>query len=114
MRIQRPRMRRELTALKDWEPPETSATARVRPCVGRTEPTERGIQSIWFLKTAVWITVITVLVANIYISECKAGWKAHQSSMLLRRYPDLSITPSAQISEFLDFGMGMLDVVFDR
>ena len=26
---------------------------RVRPCVGRTEPELRGIQSIWFLKTAV-------------------------------------------------------------
>lgn len=28
--------------------------ARVRPCVGRTLPVLRGIQSIWFLKTAVW------------------------------------------------------------
>jgi hypothetical protein len=53
MRIQRPRIRREFTVLKDCEPPETCAMARVRPCVGRTEPVESGIQSIWFLKTAV-------------------------------------------------------------
>lgn len=53
MRIQRPRMRRLLTVLKDCEPPETIARPRVRPCVGLTLPVERGIQSIWFLKTAV-------------------------------------------------------------
>jgi hypothetical protein len=53
MRIQRPRMRSELTALKDCEPPFTCAMARVRPWVGRTLPVESGIQSIWFLKTAV-------------------------------------------------------------
>ena len=55
MRIQRPRIRRELTALKDWEPPDTCATAKVRPCVGRTLFTRRGIQSIWFLNTAVFM-----------------------------------------------------------
>jgi hypothetical protein len=54
MRIHRPRMRSEFTALNDCEPPDTCAMASVRPCVGRTEPTERGIQSIWVLKTAVW------------------------------------------------------------
>ena len=27
--------------------------ANVRPCVGRTEPVASGIQSIWFLNTAV-------------------------------------------------------------
>lgn len=54
MRIQRPSRRSEFTVLKDWEPPETMARARVRPCVGLTDPVERGIQSIWFLKTAVY------------------------------------------------------------
>jgi len=54
MRIHRPRIRSELTVLKDWEPPDTWAIARVRPCVGRTEPVDSGIQSIWFLKTAVY------------------------------------------------------------
>lgn len=44
-----------LTALKDCEPPDTSAMARVRPCVGLTEPVLSGIQSIWFLKTPVWM-----------------------------------------------------------
>ena len=51
--IQRPRIRSEFTALKDCEPPFTWAIASVRPCVGRTLPVESGIQSIWFLKTAV-------------------------------------------------------------
>jgi len=51
--IQRPRIRSEFTALKDCEPPLTWAIASVLPCVGRTLPVESGIQSIWFLKTAV-------------------------------------------------------------
>lgn len=55
MRIHRPRIRRELTALKDCDPPHTCAMARVRPCVGRTLPVLSGIQSIWFLNTAVYI-----------------------------------------------------------
>ena len=46
MRIQRPRMRIWLTALNDCEPPDTSITASVLPCVGRTAPTLSGIQSI--------------------------------------------------------------------
>lgn len=54
MRIHRPRIRRLLTVLNDCDPPETMATPRVLPCVGRTEPVLRGIQSIWFLKTAVY------------------------------------------------------------
>ncbi len=43
MRIQRPSMRSKLTVLKDCEPPDTWAMARVQPWVGRTEPVERGI-----------------------------------------------------------------------
>ena len=53
MRIRRLRMRSEFTVLNDWEPPRTCAIANVRPWVGRTEPIDKGIQSIWFLKTAV-------------------------------------------------------------
>lgn len=53
MRIHLPRIRSEFTTLKDWEPPLTWAIASVRPCVGRTEPVDKGIQSIWFLNTAV-------------------------------------------------------------
>jgi hypothetical protein len=53
MRIHLPNMRSELTALKDCEPPLTCAMARVRPCVGRTEPVDRGIQSICCLKIPV-------------------------------------------------------------
>ncbi|MNU80370.1 hypothetical protein D3C71_700010 [compost metagenome] len=46
IRIHLPRIRIWFTALKDWLPPETSMTASVLPCVGRTDPTARGIQSI--------------------------------------------------------------------
>lgn len=53
MRIQRPRMRREFTALKDCDPPLTWATARVLPWVGRTAPVDNGIQSICCLKMPV-------------------------------------------------------------
>ena len=34
--------------------------------------------------------------------------------MLFRRDPKMSITPSAEVSQFLYLGMVMLDVVFDR
>src|SRR3569833_1108477 len=47
IRIHRPSRRRVLTALNDWEPPDTCMTARVRPCVGRMLPTSSGFQSIW-------------------------------------------------------------------
>ena len=51
IRIQRPNTRIWLTALKDCDPPDTCITANVLPCVGRTAPTDRGIQSIWvFIK----------------------------------------------------------------
>ena len=53
MRIQRPSSRSVLTALKDWLPPLTCATASVRPCVGRTLPRLSGIQSSCVLKRPV-------------------------------------------------------------
>ena len=34
--------------------------------------------------------------------------------MLFGRDPEMSITPSAEVSQFLHLGMVMLDVVFDR
>ncbi len=46
MRIQRPSTRIWFTALKDCDPPETCMTASVLPWVGRTAPTDSGIQSI--------------------------------------------------------------------
>lgn len=46
IRIQRPRIRIWLTALKDCEPPQTCITASVLPCEGRTAPSHNGIQSI--------------------------------------------------------------------
>ena len=53
MRIQRPSSRSVLTALNDWLPPLTCATASVRPCVGRTLPRLSGIQSSCVLKRPV-------------------------------------------------------------
>lgn len=46
IRIQRPRIRIWFTALNDCDPPETCMTASVLPWVGRTAPTDNGIQSI--------------------------------------------------------------------
>jgi len=89
MRIHRPRIRREFTVLKDCEPPLHCAIASVRPCVGRTEPVESGIQSIWFLKTAVWSWVLVLRRSgNVDI--------AYKIPMLFRTNPDMAITPSAQ------------------
>ena len=34
--------------------------------------------------------------------------------MLLRRYPDMTITPFAEFTKLLNFRVLMLDVVFDR
>ena len=50
----------------------------------------------------------------------KTRWKGavhgvdttYQISMLFRRDPEVSITPSAQVAKFLDLGMRVLDVVF--
>jgi hypothetical protein len=70
--------------LKDWEPPETIARPRVRPWVGRTLPVERGIQSIWFLKTAV------CGMSSVYRKKGKRWrkrrgvWSTYQVSMLFR------------------------------
>ena len=53
IRIQRPSTRNWLMTLKDCEPPLTCITARVLPWVGRTAPSDRGIQSIWDVKMPV-------------------------------------------------------------
>lgn len=37
----------------------------------------------------------------------------YQVAVLLRRDPDVAVAPFAQVAEFLDFGMVVLDVVFD-
>ncbi len=77
MRIQRPRMRREFTLLKDCEPPETWPMARVRPCVGRTLPVVRGIQSIWFLKTAVCSDVAYLISSHTLLRDnVGQNWRA--------------------------------------
>lgn len=38
----------------------------------------------------------------------------YQVSMLLGRYPEVSVTPAAQVTELLDFGMRVLRIVFNR
>lgn len=122
IRIQRPRIRREFTALKDWEPPFTWAMARVLPWVGRTLPVLRGIQSIWFLKTAVWGNMISYVLCASLRARClnydiigvsgTEGGRAYQVSVLFGRNPYVPVTPFAQVAEFLDFGVVVLDVVF--
>jgi len=67
MRIHRPSIRRALTVLKDCDPPFTCAIPRVRPWVGRTEPVDSGIQSIWFLKTAVYKRAAISMTLNKYV-----------------------------------------------
>lgn len=38
----------------------------------------------------------------------------YQVPVLLRRYPEVSVTPAAQVAELLDLGMCVLHIVFDR
>jgi len=38
---------------------------------------------------------------------------AYKIAVLLRRYPNMAVAPSAQTTELLDFGMRMLRVVLD-
>lgn len=77
--------------------------------MGRTEPTESGIQSIWFLKTAVWGCVLVC----IRRSGVDVGWRgAYEIPMLLGRDPDMAVAPAAEVAKLLDFGVVVLDVVF--
>lgn len=94
--------------LNDCEPPETCARASVRPCVGRTEPVDSGIQSIWFLKTAVFAVRVS--------SGANRGGGVeggtYEVAVLLGRDPDVPVAPGAELPEFLDFGVVLLRVVF--
>jgi hypothetical protein len=97
--------------LKDCDPPLTWAIASVRPCVGRTEPVERGIQSIWFLKTAVCKGIV---VSPGLVDSQMIRATTHQGSMLLRANPYMPVTPFTQLAQLLHFGMFMLYVILDR
>lgn len=111
IRIHRPKMRRELTALNDCDPPLTWAIARVRPCVGRTEPDDSGIQSICCLKMPVWSQRVS-LVSTLSPGGCSAtGGGAYQVTVLLWADPDVAVAPLAELSEFLHLGVGMLHIV---
>ena len=77
IRIQRPSTRSPLTALNDCEPPETCITARVRPWVGRTDPSDRGSQSIWLLMTPVmlpWRSGLTQTWPSDQIERSRSSW----------------------------------------
>lgn len=39
--------------------------------------------------------------------------QTYQSSMLFGAHPDVAVTPLAELTEFLDFGVVMLLVVLD-
>ena len=87
MRIQRPKMRIWFTALNDCEPPLTSITAKVLPCVGRTAPNDNGIQSIWLFMMPVMApcrsgehqTMPSDHVAKLR-SSCTLGWLSGAAS----------------------------------
>ena len=98
--------------MNDCDPPFTCAMARVRPWVGRTEPVERGIQSIWFLKTAVWRRNICGQPSR--EGEGHAGREhSYQVAVLLRADPYVAIAPFAQLAKLLDLGVVVLRVVLD-
>ncbi len=87
IRIQRPSTRRALTALNDCEPPETCITASVRPCVGRTDPSASGSQSIWLFITPVSVPCRSGLTQTCPSDQseaarraCTLGWSAVVSS----------------------------------
>lgn len=82
--------------------------AKVLPCVGRTDPVDRGIQSIWFLKTAVCVQGA--------VRHCNEGMatRSYQISVLFGAHPNLAIAPLAEFSKFAHFWMIVLLVIFDR
>ncbi len=82
--------------------------ASVRPCVGRTLPVESGIQSIWFLKTA----VCCQWGVSYLISKGHRG-RVYQIAVLLGAHPDVAVAPLAEFAELLDFWVIVLLVVFD-
>ena len=106
IRIHRPKIRSELTALKDCEPPHTCAMANVRPWVGRTEPEESGIQSICCLKRPVWAPLPSALPRVSAFPN-----RTHQVAVLLRANPYMPVAPLAELSQFLHLGVHMLLVI---
>lgn len=103
--------------------------ASVRPCVGLTLPVDSGIQSIWFLKTAVCNSptsqVTKLKKMQLRFKVGKRGEKpvamtrrtariTYQIAMLLRRNPNMPIAPSAQLAQFLYLLMLVLYVILDR
>lgn len=86
--------------------------ASVRPCVGRTEPVDSGIQSIWFLNTAVCGggSVFCVVFAG---GVLQRNGRAYKITMLLGRHPKMPVTPDAQVAQLLHFRVVLFRVVFD-
>lgn len=80
---------------------------RVRPCVGLTEPVLRGIQSIWFLNTAVCTRRL------VHATWIVVPWISHEIAVLLGRDPEVAVTPSTQMPQLLYLLMVVLNIVFD-
>ena len=72
---------------------------------------ERGIQSIWFLNTAVYTERAWSALKQICRSDFQGN--TDEISMLLRTDPNVSITPLAELSQLLHFRMRVLYVVLD-
>ena len=82
----------------------------MRPWVGLTEPVLSGIQSIWFLNTAVWKLLVAIrdLLVTIIFDM------TYQISMLLGGNPNMAIAPRAELTQFLHLGVVLSCVVFHR
>ena len=93
--------------------------ARVRPWVGRTDPTDSGIQSIWFLKTAVFFFFGAAKVLSAPGFAPKRVWSRNERigtykvAVLLGRHPDVTVAPFAEVAELLHLAVVVLLVVFD-
>ena len=111
IRIHRPKIRKELTALNDCDPPLTWAMARVRPCVGRTEPDDSGIQSICCLKMPVWSQGVSTSLTFFQGENLASDGGAYQVTVLLWADPDVAVTPLAELAEFLHLGVGMVHII---
>lgn len=90
-----------LTVLNDWLPPFTWANANTRPCVGRTEPVESGIQS-----TGLSADVERPVARTLVLHHCS------DVAVLLGTAPELGITPGTKIAKLLHLVMVVLHVIF--
>ena len=88
--------------------------------MGRTEPVERGIQSIWFLKMAICGTQGKEFNCQ-WSLACKLmllighAWRPpYQIAVLLGAHPDVTVAPFAELAKLPYFWVIMLLIVLYR